>query len=463
LVQVHEIPWRDPETVFAAWAQTDHLAWLDSGGPVGVRSRYAYLCVEPFRVFEATDGRVTRDGRPLDGDPFTLLQQEIARFQLEPDAAPLPFAGGAVGFLGYELARCLERLPARHPRDPDVPDLSIAFYDVVFGFDRLERRCWLMSSGFPETEPARRQLRAEARAAAILCRLDASSSVVPVPDLPRIDWRAEWQRSAYAAQVQLARDYIRSGDIFEVNFTMRHQAPRPPGLAAADVHLALRDRSPAPFAAFLQCGPDLAIVSSSPERFLHLDAAGLVETRPIKGTRRRDPDQAADEALRQALAESPKDRAENLMIVDLMRNDVGRVARLGSIRVPRLWDVESFPSVHQLVSSVTGQLRPGLGPVDLLRATFPGGSVTGAPKIRAMEIIDTLEASRRGPYCGAIVRIGFDGTMDSSIVIRTLVLTARSIVAQAGGAIVTDSDPDEEYEEMLTKVRPLLDLFGGAR
>jgi para-aminobenzoate synthetase component 1 len=463
---VCEIPWRAPDAAFAAWRRTDRVAWLDSGGPVGARSRYSYLCVQPFRVLEATAGCVTIDGMPVNGDPFGVLQTELERFRMEAGAMPVPFAGGAVGFLGYELAHCLEQLPARHQRDPAVPDMSVAFYDMVLGFDRLERRCWLVSSGFPETAADRRRARAEARCAAMLRRLEAACPGPVRGDpavLPAVAWRPDLERSAYLAQVRRALEYIRAGDIFEVNFTMRHVAPRPAGLVAADVHLALRERSPAPFTAFLDCGPDLAIVSASPERFLHLDGDGMVESRPIKGTRPRDPDPAADEALRRALGESPKDRAENLMIVDLMRNDIGRVAQLGSVRVPGLWEVESFPAVHQLVSSVTGRLRPGLGPVDLLRATFPGGSVTGAPKIRAMEIVDELEMSRRGPYCGSIARIGFDGTMDSSIVIRTLVLTADRLVAQAGGAIVADSDPEEEYLEMLTKIRPLLDLFGGSR
>ena len=528
---VREIAWREPAEAFALWAGSDGLAFLDSAGPVGARSRFSYLCVEPFRILRCgaggppapgqasgarADDGVSIDGIAVDADPFAALEAELRRFRLPSGAGPLPFCGGAVGLLGYGLGRWLERLPCRHPDDLGIPDAHVGFYDLVVGFDRAERRAWVMSSGFPETDPARRSARACARAAAALHRLDgvdsrALSSVgagegskVEAPpqtppkarlwnpllkqgrsrggsplaglggaqpclpasgSIPSPNWQPELDRAGYEARVRAAQSLIRAGDIFEVNVTMRHRAARAGALAPDScpdeaVHLALRRASANPFGAFLRCGPRLAVASASPERFLHLDAEGWVETRPIKGTRPRGATPEADAALRLELAASEKDRAENLMIVDLMRNDLGRVCRIGSVSVPALWDVETFSSVHHLVSVVRGRLREGLGAVDLLRATFPGGSVTGAPKIRALEVIDELESSRRGPYCGAVVAIGFDGAMDSSIVIRTLVLTPEAIVAQAGGAVVSDSDPGGEYDEMITKVAPLLDAFG---
>jgi para-aminobenzoate synthetase component 1 len=218
----------------------------------------------------------------------------------------------------------------------------------------------------------------------------------------------------------------------------------------------LRDLSPAPFAAYLSCSPNEAVLSASPELFLSLDDAGQVATRPIKGTRPRGATEAEDAVLQGVLQNSEKDRAENLMIVDLLRNDLSRVCEVGSVRVGHLYSLETFATVHHLVSEITGRLQVGLGPVDLLRATFPGGSITGAPKIRAMEIINELEPAHRGPYCGTIIRMGFDGSMDSSIVIRTLTIKNKTIVAQAGGGIVADSSPAAEYEESMTKVAPLL-------
>ncbi|WP_244439515.1 anthranilate synthase component I family protein [Azospirillum baldaniorum] len=258
-------------------------------------------------------------------------------------------------------------------------------------------------------------------------------------------------------------EYIRAGDIYQANFTQRFLAERRDGLDSYALYRRLRAISPAPFAAYLDCGPRLRIASASPERFIRLSAAGEVETRPIKGTRPRYADPAADAAAAAELVASVKDRAENLMITDLLRNDLGRVSRVGSVRVPTLYGLESFASVHHLVSVVTARLRPGLGAVDLLRAALPGGSITGAPKIRAMQIIDELEVARRGAYCGSVAWLGFDGAMDSSIVIRTLSITPDTVIAQAGGGIVADSDPADEHEEMMVKIRAQLRALGEER
>jgi para-aminobenzoate synthetase component I len=270
----------------------------------------------------------------------------------------------------------------------------------------------------------------------------------------------ELSRDDYMRRVRRIIEYIHAGDVFQVNFTQRFLAPRPAGLRPFDLYRRLRAINPAPFGAFLQLGESLTVASASPERFLALDRHGRIEARPIKGTRRRSPVPEEDAAIAAELAASGKDRAENLMITDLLRNDIGRVARGGSVRVPALLAVESYATVHHLVSVIEGQLRDGLGPIDLLRATFPGGSITGAPKVRAMEIIDELEPAARGPYCGAIGWIGFDGAMDTSIVIRALTLTPEKVIAQAGGGIVADSDPAAEYAEMMAKVSPALTALG---
>jgi para-aminobenzoate synthetase component 1 len=460
MMHVREIAWCEPALAASACADDPYCAFLDSAADGDPRSRYSYVCTSPFLVVEAAGASVTVNGRAAAGNPFSVLEGELARWRVLPGEAPVPFLGGAVGMLGYELGGWLERLPQRHADLLGIPDMVFGFYDVVLAFDRAARRCWVLSSGFPEIEPGARRARAAARAEALVRRLEPAPAAKDVGGW-HCRWRADFEPAAYEERIRRVLDYIRAGDIFQANFTMRFQAARPPGLRPFDLYTRLRALSPAPFAAFLSCGPKLGLASVSPERFLRLSPDGRIETRPIKGTRPRHADPAVDEQEARALMASEKDRAENLMIVDLMRNDIGRVSEVGSVGVPVLFGLESFASVHHLVSVVQGQLRSGLGPVDLLRATFPGGSVTGAPKVRAMEIINELEASRRGPYCGSVAWIGFDGAMDSSIVIRTLVLTEAAVVAQAGGGIVADSNPGAEYEELLVKVLPLLRALEG--
>ncbi|HEY4125118.1 MAG TPA: aminodeoxychorismate synthase component I [Rhizomicrobium sp.] len=273
-------------------------------------------------------------------------------------------------------------------------------------------------------------------------------------------WRAELDRKEIEQRIGKIIDYIFAGDIFQANFTQRFRATRPKGLSDFAIYRRLRELSPAPFAAFLRCGKGLSVISASPERFLRLTPDGMIAAHPIKGTRPRDPDMQRDKELAEALCHSAKDRAENLMIVDLMRNDLSRVSVPGSVRAPQLCALESFASVHHLVSRVEGHMRPECGPVDLLRAAFPGGSVTGAPKIRAMEIIHEYEPAARGVYCGGIGWIGFDKSMDMSMAIRTLTCAGDAILAQAGGGIVADSDPSSEYEESMVKMAPLLRAVG---
>ncbi len=427
--------------MFLAFQHDPHLVWLDSQGP-SARARYSYLCVAPFEV---------HDG----GSPFSVLDDFASRFHTPQSEAPVPFAGGAVGFLGYESADWLERVP-RHA-NPGIADFCVGFYDVVFAWDHLAHRLRLISSGLPEAVANARAARARTRAEAILQRLDTGGEAPPGPQT--LPWQQHAPRRLHQSRVTRAIAYIEAGDIFQANITARFSAARPPDLSPAAIHLALRAANPAPYGAFLACGK-LAIASVSPERFLSLSAAGDIETRPIKGTARRAENPAEDAALASALLASAKDRAENLMIVDLLRNDIGRVASFGSVHVPELARLESFANIHHLVSCVRGTLRADATAADLLRAAFPGGSITGAPKLRAMEIIHELEASPRGPYCGSIFWLGTNGAMDSSITIRTATITEDSILIQAGGGIVADSDPAAEYEEALIKARPLLHALG---
>ena len=459
---IREIPYRDPVTAFAPWSGQPFAALLHSAAEAGGRGRWSIVAVEPFRTIEARGGSVTVDGHPVAGDPFTVLDRQLDAHRLPiPPDLPVPFVGGAIGFLGYELGQVLERLPARHGDDTGLPDLAFGLYDTVIVFDERERRGWILSSGFPETSPVRRRLRAADRLQSIGERLEAAPTALPLPFAATAVWRPEIARDDYCRRVERVLEYIRAGDIFQANFTGRFLADRPAGLSVFDLYRRLLALSPAPFAACLTLPGGAGLASASPERFIRLHADGRMETRPIKGTRPRGATAEEDDALALELEHSVKDRAENLMITDLLRNDIGRVARIGSVKVPVLCGVERFASVHHLVSVIEGRLKPGLGPVDLLRATFPGGSITGAPKIRAMEIIDELEVSRRGAYCGSVAWIGFDGAMDSSIVIRTLTVTPDRVIAQAGGGIVADSDPGREHDEMMVKIRPQLRALDG--
>ncbi|MDQ2104939.1 aminodeoxychorismate synthase component I [Azospirillum isscasi] len=436
----------DPADAFGALSGQPWSMLLDSAAPHPAHGRYSYIAAEPFRTLESLDGRAFLDGQAVDGDPFAVLAEELARHARPEEApGPAPFRGGAVGFIGYEAGLRLERVRSRHPNTSGQPDMAFGFYDAVAAFDHAERRAWAIAAR-PE---------AEGRARALAARLERGAASPPGP-VPASPWRSELARPDYLARVERVLEYIRAGDIYQANFTQRFLAERPAGLDTYALYRRLRAISPAPFAAYLDCGPRLRIASASPERFIRLNAAGEVETRPIKGTRPRYADPAADAAAAAELVASVKDRAENLMITDLLRNDLARVSAVGSVRVPVLYGLESFASVHHLVSVVTSRLRPGLGAVDLLRAALPGGSITGAPKIRAMQIIDELEAARRGAYCGSVAWIGFDGAMDSSIVIRTLSITPDAVIAQAGGGIVADSDPAGEHEEMMVKIRAQL-------
>ena len=453
-VEVREIGYADPVELFAVFANDSQAALLDSALQTE-RSRHSFIAALPFGTLSSKNGVVTLDGQRRIGNPFAVLRQELARHRLHALPGLPPLQGGAIGYFGYELVQHLERVPCAPDDDMQFPDLALGFHDVIVAFDHRDRRAWILSSGLPETDPGRRRHRARRRLDEMAERLsDARPLPDPVAPAQRPALMSNFTSSGYEAVVSRVVEYILAGDIFQANLSQRFQAPLPPGLSALDLYRRLRDLNPAPFAAFLKCG-DVEIASASPERFLRLDD-GRVETCPIKGTRPRGASPAADRALAAALLASEKDRAENVMIVDLLRNDLSRVCRDGSVEVPRLCALETFATVFHLVSTVTGELRPGMTAVDLLEACLPGGSITGAPKIRAMEIIAALEPTRRGPYCGSIGYIGFDGSMDTSIVIRTYAIKDGTVTFQAGGGIVADSRPDDEYAETMAKARALI-------
>ena len=431
-----ELGWIEAGTAFLALAGQQPLVFLDSAATGDPRAAVSYLALDPLAVLRVNTvfelAPWLEAARPGDDDC--------------PPDWPFAFKGGAIGWLGYEAGRAQAGIASRHAPIPGLPPGWFGMFDLVLGFDHAARRCFALAAGRPGENAATRM-------AELAARLAKPGSL---PALPPLEWQAELPRAHYEAQVEKLRAYIAAGDVYQANFTTRFTSPRPAGFNAAACHAALRARSPAPFGAFIDTGEGVALCSASPERFLLLDAGGQVETRPIKGTAPRDENPGQDAASAAALRADPKERAENLMITDLLRNDLGQVCAIGSVQVPELFSVESFAQAHHLVSAVTGWLRPGVGAADLLLAAFPGGSITGAPKRRAMQIIDELEESPRGAYCGAIAWIGLDGAMDSSIIIRTITATADTLYAQAGGGITWDSNPVAEYEEMMLKLSPLI-------
>jgi para-aminobenzoate synthetase component 1 len=452
-----EIAHGDPFAAFRRFAHLPGAVFLDSARPGAPFGRYSFIAADPFLTLESRDGRIVCGDRRWRGDPFAALEELLARYRIESQPSLPPFQGGVAGWFAYDLGRHLERLPAHRLDDQPVADLMLGCYDLVLAFDHEAGRAWAISSGLPETGAAR-ATRAQMRLAWAIDLLGGPEPpLAPLPALPPPV--PDIDRPTFEKMVARTVDYIYAGDIYQANISQRFRAGLPDGYDCLALYARLRRDNPAPFAAYLRFG-ETAIVSASPERFLRLQD-GKVETRPIKGTRPRGRSAVEDRILAEALAASPKDRAENLMIVDLLRNDLSRVCRPHSVQVPSLFAVESFATVHHLVSTVTGTLSPGKGAVDLLRATFPGGSITGAPKIRAMEIIAELEKNRRGPYCGSIGYIGFDGAMDTSIVIRTIVCAGGIASFQAGGGIVADSEPAAEYQETLDKARALIAALSG--
>lgn len=452
-----EIPFRDPLAVFAGFAALPGATFLDSARPDEALGRYSFVMAEPFLTLQSRDGLIEEGETRFTGDPFAVLAKRLERYAVEHAPGLPPFQTGAAGYFAYDLGRHLERLPAHRIDDQPLPDLLMGFYGWTIAFDQTENRAFILANGHPAPSEPERQKLAATRIAEIRRRLERPVALpsrhVIAPAKPDIE------RAAHEAMVRRTIDYILAGDIYQANITQRFSAELGPTDDPFALYCALRRRNPAPFAAFLRHG-EVAIVSASPERFLKLDR-GRVETRPIKGTRPRGASPAEDEALKRELSASIKDQAENLMIVDLLRNDLSRVCRDHTVEVPVLFGLESFATVHHLVSVVTGELNPGKGAIDLLRAAFPGGSITGAPKIRAMEIIAELEPTRRGPYCGSIGYVGFDGAMDTSIVIRTICILGRQLTFQVGGGIVADSDPAAEYEESLTKAKAMIEVLKG--
>jgi para-aminobenzoate synthetase component 1 len=430
------------------------LALLESARP-GRRARWSYLTADPLAIVETPS-----DGR----DPFSGARSLLSRLagdSPEIQSAP-PFLGGLVGYLGYDLGRRLERLPSIAADDQPLPMLRLGLHDWVICWDRLAGHAWL---GGRALDGDRRRL--QDRLDLVLERIggDPASTAAAVEPPHEFVFRSGLGQAAFEARVEVIRDEIARGSIYQANLTRRLETP-----FSGDpwpLYRRLRTGDPALFAAFLDLGPSegegtpRALLSASPEPFLTVDRLGHVASDPIKGTRPRGRTRERDRSLACELLASVKDRAENVMIVDVLRNDLGRVCRPGSVRVPRLLRLERTATVQHLVTTVTGRLARGRDAFDLLRASFPGGSITGAPKIRAMEILEGLEPVRRGPYTGALGWIGPDGAMATSILIRTFVADGRRLTLHVGGGITWQSDPRGEWDETVAKAAGPLGAIGG--
>jgi para-aminobenzoate synthetase component I len=425
--------------------------FLDSGMDEKKLGRYSFIGVDPFLMIKSEGNRVSleEDGRikTIDGNPLDILQEKLNLYKIEREE--IPFVGGGVGYFSYELAHLMEKLPDTVKKDVDIPEMVMGFYDGVVIIDHKEDKKYIGAIGFKENieeiikkiedsiKQYEGQLKVKIKKKNVMKNKKISSNMT---------------EDYYLSSIKKIKDYIYSGDIYQVNFTQRFECDFKSD--PNELYKNLKAINPAPFAAYLDFGEG-KIISSSPERFVKL-TNGTIETRPMKGTRPRGKSKAEDEELKAELVSSEKDRAELLMIVDLMRNDISRVAKTGSVKVTELFHLEEYATVLQMVATIQGELKDELSVVDIIKSTFPGGSITGAPKIRAMEIIDELETTTRNIYTGSIGYLGFDGDMDLNIAIRTIVLKDEKAYFQVGGGIVWDSDPHEEYEESLVKGRALV-------
>ncbi len=455
-----------PLQVFKPFIDKWFNFFLDSGMDPAKLGRYSFIGSEPFLVISSYGSDISviqgTDKKHINGNPFDVLEQYLGIYNLDRSSSPVPFIGGAVGYLSYDLCHFVEKLPETAVDDLKLPECYFGFYDLVLVFDNLQDKAYVISTGFPELRENERMERAQKRLDEMKAVLAATPSPEPERPVKKVQNKTEpvflkggFTHQEYVNAVEKCRQYIIAGDIFEVNLSQRFETEL--NVTPFELYQRLRKINPAPFASYLGFD-EVTVVSSSPERFLRLQG-DWVETRPIKGTLPRGKTPEEDEAQAKRLLNSIKDRAENIMIVDLERNDLGRVCRYGTVKVTELAILEEFPTVFHLTSTVEGRLREGKNRNDLLKATFPGGSITGAPKVRSMEIIDELEPTRRSVYTGSIGYLSFNGNVDLNIVIRTFLIKGKKAYFQAGGAIVYDSDPESEYQETLDKVRALIDAL----
>ncbi|HHT9144649.1 MAG: aminodeoxychorismate synthase component I [Candidatus Brocadiaceae bacterium] len=447
-----------PLEAFYRFVPQKNLFFLDSALPIKGISRYSFLGFQPFLIMKTKHHKITLTDKEgvleIEGNPFEHLRELLKQFSLKNTNDSIPFQCGVVGYFGYDLCHFIERLPSKAIDDIGLPDMYMGFYDTIISYDNLLEKCQVIGVDFGLDSALEDRMK---QAVEILCR--KSDSVYettyhkPNPKITETTLRFNFTKEHYLNAIRHIKDYISAGDVYQVNLS--HRIETHLDIPPYELYRILRSVNPAPFSCYLNFD-DVAIISSSPERFLNVHAKH-VQTRPIKGTRPRGKDAKTDEIMKQELLSSQKDDAELTMIIDLERNDLGRVCDYGSVKVTERKVLETYPTVYHLVSTVEGDLHEQYDLIDLLKATFPGGSITGAPKIRAMQIIDELEPTQRSVYTGAIGYIGFNGDADLNIAIRTFVMKDKSVYFQVGSGIVADSNEEEEYEETMHKAKALID------
>jgi para-aminobenzoate synthetase component I len=442
-MRIEQLPYiEDSSQLFDKFVNDPWAVFLDSGQPYCDQGRYDFISSNPYATLVTCDGITKIQKKDVietsSEDPLALIKNLLDCRNATPEG--IPFAGGMIGYFSYDFGRSLEKLPRLAKNEEKIPEIALGIYDWTVTTDHQEKKTWLIGQGNdPSTFTAWVELK--------------NRILSPKPPIEfegfelKTELKSNMSEEDYAKAFYKVKDYLRDGDCYQVNIAQRFSAET---LGSPwDFYKNLRVNHPAAFGAYIKC-PYSTILSSSPESFLRTKS-GKVETRPIKGTRPRSFNNKMDKKLAKELLGCEKDRAENLMIVDLMRNDLGRTCVLGTIKVDELFKVESFPTVHHLVSTVTGELQPDSHPVELIKTCFPPGSITGAPKIRAMEIIEELEPNTRGAAYGSVGYIGFNGEMNFNVSIRTLVHSDNNIRFWVGGGIVADSILEEEYQETLNK------------
>nr|WP_239550840.1 aminodeoxychorismate synthase component I [Halanaerobacter jeridensis] len=407
--------------------------------------RYSFVSAQPFEVLKYD----------LDNErPLAKLRTKLDQYAVE-NTSDLPFIGGAVGYLSYDLCHCIEELPRRAKKDVVVPDLYMGLYDWVLVIDHGQDEVYFASPNLDLNKE--NNIKEKVIGKIRLAEKNEFFNQVPENEIKCSNLKANFTRQQYLSAIKKIQHYIETGYIYQVNLSQKIKGEI--NCSGYQLYKRLREISPAPFAAFLEF-PEIEILSNSPERFIKV-RDNLIETRPIKGTRPRGKTEQEDEKMRQELLASEKDKAELLMIVDLERNDLAKVSKVGSVEVPQLYELEEYANVHHLVATIKSELEVDKDVIDLIEATFPGGSITGAPKIRAMEIIDELESTQRNIYTGSIGYLGFDGSLDLNIAIRTIVKQNKQINFNVGGGITWNSNPESEYQETLDKAQAIMKAVNG--